>query len=336
MKCRRVISLALLNCLTAFAVQAGAQEAAPGRRPPDLKGKEEAPKPKAAVVPPAAPDEVGEGDVVTVKTSLVSIPFSAVDAVGKPVVDLRADEVGVYEDGAEQRVAFFTETEQVTFVVLVLDVSGSVQPSLKGIKEAALSFIEHIRQNDFVYIIAFSDRIRPITPEATNDKAALRAAVEGFRGGGGGTGLYATLHLVNQRILNRVRGRRALVLFTDGVDTLSRKITGAHTLEEAEELGFPVYTVRFPALGGGPASTRSYVEYLRALAEKTGGLYFEGGDTRQVRESFAAIAEELRRQYIIGYYPAAAAESGRERRVRLKIARPGLRAQTNKTAVRIE
>lgn len=332
----RLITLPLITFLLAFGPHAQAQGPAPGR-PPELKGKGEARRPKKAEAPAdATTTEVGEDEVVHVKTSLVTIPFSAVDSAGRHALDLKAGEVRVYEDGAEQRVAFFTETEQPTLVVLVLDVSGSVEASLKKIKEAALSFVEHIGQNDYVYLVAFDHRIQPIIQQATNDKAALRAAVEGFEGGGGGTSLYATFHLVNERILNRVRGRRALILFTDGVDTKSFRVNRGDTLEEAEELGFPVYTVRFPQQVGDPLFSMSYRKYLRTLAEKTGGRYFDGGDPRQVRESFAAIAEELRHQYIIGYYPSSSAEPGRARRVKLKIARPGLRPQTNKTAVRVE
>ncbi|HEX7957451.1 MAG TPA: VWA domain-containing protein [Pyrinomonadaceae bacterium] len=332
----RLAALSLVAVLLTPGIGARAQQPAPDRRPPGLKGTGEAqqrPKPAPTPEPPA---EVGDDEVVRVKTSLVTVPFSAVDAAGGHVVDLRREEVRVYEDGVEQRVAFFTETEQPTLVVLLLDVSGSVEPSLKRIKQAALAFIEQIRQNDYVYLVAFDHGVHPIIRQATNDKAALRAAVEAFDGWGGGTSLYAIFHLVNEQILSRVRGRRALVLFTDGVDTRSYRVKRGDTLEEAEELGFPVYTVRFPPQEGNPVFGMSPRTYLRLLAEKTGGRYFEGKDLAQARESFAAIAEELRHQYIVAYYPTAAAAPGRARRVRLKIARPGLRAQTNKTSVRVE
>jgi Ca-activated chloride channel homolog len=325
----------LLTLLILFCYVAGHQQETPPK-PPTLRGTGADPKAKPSETPKEEPREVGEDEVVKVNTSLVTIPFSVVDGAGRSVLDLKRGDVKVFEDGAEQQVAFFSETEKPTLIVFLLDVSGSVKPSLERIKTAALAFMDQLKENDYVYLVAFDDRLMPLLPKATNDRAALREAIEDFSGGGGGTGLYGFFHLINDRVLSRVQGRRALILFTDGIDTRSRHISKGDTLSEAEELGFPVFTVKFPGSDSAPIFGMSYTKYMKKLAELTGGRYYEGKNTQEIRESFAAIAEELRHQYVIGYYAPTPARRGQPRRVSLKISRPGLHPQTNKTSVQIQ
>jgi len=107
--------------------------------------------------------------------------------------------------------------------------------------------------------------------------------------------------------------RKAVILFTDGENTWG-KATVKSTLKEAEESDIIVYTVQY---GDDPPDS-----YLQQLAEKTGGRYFKAGDINAIRQSFAGVADELRRQYLIGYYPQEPANIGEERKIKVKVNRP--------------
>jgi VWFA-related protein len=178
---------------------------------------------------------------------------------------------------------------------------------------------------------------------------------------------------MNQR-LNSISGRKAIVLFTDGVDTTSRHASYASTIRDAEELDALIYPVQYDTymdMGGGgggsswpgvgrwpssPAdilaqilrgrsrggsggvgtSRREYDlanRYLYDLAEKTGARNYQGDSNEQLAESFRNIAEELRRQYSLGYYPKIPAQAGQRRQIRVRVNQPNLAVRTRDSYV---
>src|ERR1700694_2361379 len=169
----------------------------------------------------AGPEDVGEGDVVRVETTLISIPVSVMDRDGKYIPDLRKEDFRVWEDGAEQQVAYFASTEKPFTVVLMIDTSGSTRFKLQEIQNAAIAFVEQLRADDRVMIVSFSDKIR-VLAQPTNDRYALRNAIRQTEPGSG-TRLYDAVDQVINQQFNRIEGRKAIVLFTDGVDTTSNR-----------------------------------------------------------------------------------------------------------------
>src|ERR1700730_17387437 len=203
------------------------QASRPGR-PPVLGGANRDPneqrpgqqKPTGTSSKDASPEEVGEGDVVRVDTTLVSIPVSVMDRDGKYIPDLRKEDFRVWEDGVEQRVAYFASTEKPFTVALLIDTSGSTRFKLGEIQDAAIAFVEQLRADDRVMVVSFSDKIRVLT-QPTNDRYALRNAIRQTEPGSG-TRLYDAVDQVIKQQFNRIEGRKAIVLFTDGVDTTSK------------------------------------------------------------------------------------------------------------------
>jgi VWFA-related protein len=188
---------------------------------------------------------------------------------------------------------------------------------------------------------------------------------------GNGTRLYDAVDQVIKQQLSRVRGRKAIVLFTDGVDTSSKQASYQSTLAEAEELDAMIYPVQYDTYtnqqaggggwpgrnpyptgnkkpgwgdvigiiiggggvstgggGGGTGTTRGEYErageYLRQLATMTGGRHFPADDLRNVEEAFTNIAEELRRQYSLGYYPSRQSQVAERRQIKVRVKRPNL------------
>jgi len=317
-------------------------------------------------VDPNAPIEVDDGDVVRVETALVTIPVSVMDRNGNFVSGLRKDEFKIFEDNQEQDVAYFATVDTPFTVALVLDMSGSTRNRIGEIQEAAMAFVDQLRFDDKVMVIAFDDDI-DVLCEATGDRRVIRNAIYNTRPGDG-TRLYDTVDFVINQKLNRVQGRKAIVLFTDGVDTTSKRASYESTLQDAEELDALIFPIQFDTyndvagtsggggnpsrrkpsigdligiiLGGGNVrvggggggggmggSREDYARadrYLAALARSTGARVYREQSTHTLRQVFGQVAEELRKQYSLGYYPKNASAEGTRHNIRVRVMRPNL------------
>jgi Ca-activated chloride channel homolog len=322
---KAIITLALLIILVAAQqLQAQTRATTPPPQPQQQKGGA---KP-AAAAPAAAQDEgeeVGDGDVLRVTTNLVSIPVSVMDRDGRYIFDLKQEDFRIYEGGVEQQIAHFSSVEQPFTVVLLMDSSSSTVSYLDQIREAASAFITQLRPRDSVLPITFDGMVHPLLYKGTSDRTFLNAALAKMRSdeGNNGTRLYDAVDFSYQ-LLKRVRGRKAIILFTDGEDTWS-KATVKSTLRDATELDALVYTIRY----GDKPST----DYLSSLSERTGGHFYQATDIEALKQAFVAVAEELRRQYSIGYYPAKSPRRGEEREIRVKVNRPGVGVRTRKSYI---
>ena len=178
-------------------------------------------------------DEVDEGDVVRVDTQLVSVPAVVTDSAGRPVSGLRPENFRIVEDGQPQTIANFGTTETPFEIALLLDTSGSTRDDVALIRAAANSFIAALRPGDRVGIVAFNQAqtvaqpiatVEVLTP-LTGDREALKNAIENL-GASQGTPYYDALERIADNIFHdppseEVRGRRAVVALTDGVDSSS-------------------------------------------------------------------------------------------------------------------
>ncbi len=117
--------------------------------------------------------DVGEGEVVRVTASLVSVPVSVMDRQGKYVVDLQQRDFRIYEDGVEQPITHFSNVDQPFSVVLLMDTSGSTTSFLAQMKEAAKSFVEQLRPEDTVQPVYFHGEIKPLTTNSISNPESL-------------------------------------------------------------------------------------------------------------------------------------------------------------------
>jgi Ca-activated chloride channel homolog len=328
----------LIPALTAKA-RAAEPEAAPAetKRPTIVTGRD------TNTTQPAEPVTTTDDDTIRIETSLVVVPISATDKDGRYVPGLTKDDFQLSEEGVAQEVSDFGGVESPIHAVLLLDTSGSTRFKLEEIQEAALAFIDQLRPQDRVMVISFDDKVW-IDAEFTNDREKLLRAILRTRTGGN-TRLYDALDLSLTERLSRVQGRKAVVVFTDGMDSRSRLAGVKDVLEHVEESGTLVYPVRYdtftdmtnPATGQAPPGARlgqmlSYMksdyeraaEFLKKLAAQSGGRYYAVETIKDTRQAFASIAEELRRQYWLGYYPANPARDGSYRRIRVRVSKPGV------------
>src|SRR5882672_3420958 len=119
-----------------------------------------------------ASPEIDEDSVVRVSTSLITVPAVVMDRNGRYIPNLKKEDFRIFEDGVEQRVAYFASVERPFTVALMLDVSGSTQSQLSQIREAANTFVSHLRANDRLMAITFDGQINVLTE--AEDVGAIR------------------------------------------------------------------------------------------------------------------------------------------------------------------
>jgi VWFA-related protein len=181
----------------------------------------------------ASTEEVDEGDVVRVETQLVSVPTVVTNNLGRPLAGLRPENFLVYEDGQAQVITNFGTTETPFEIALLLDTSGSTRADVALIRQAANAFINALRQGDRVAVVAFNTEVNgnsriakvEVLSRLTGDRKSLRGAIESL-GSANGTPYYDALDRIAQEVFGQppaedVKGRRAIVALTDGVDSTS-------------------------------------------------------------------------------------------------------------------
>lgn len=284
-----------------------------------------------------------DDEIVKVETNLVTIPVSVFDRNGLYIPNLRQADFKIYENGTEQEIAYFGTSEKPFTVILLIDVSPSTAYKIEEIQNAAIAFVDQLKPQDSVMVIEFDQRINVLT-ESTNERQKIYKAIK-KADFGGGTSLYDAVDFSLKKRLSKIDGRKAIVLFTDGVDTTSGKSNFDSTLnlaEESDSLIFPIYYNTFfdnrggmgsPFPGTGQIYTRGTTakeyavgkSYLEELAGVTGGRVFRPESTPGgLTAAFEGIAEELRRQYNIGYIPQEEGKQGERKQIRVRVNRPKL------------
>ena len=277
--------------------------------------------------------------MLRIDTNLVTMPVSVLDQNGRFISNLKLADFEIFEDGIEQEIEFFTPIETPFTVVLLLDLSPSTKYKISEIQDAAIAFVEQLRKEDEVIVVAFSRDIQVLSRQKTNYHR-FRSAIRGANFGDG-TSLYQAVDYAITNELKPLTGRKALVIFSDGVDTSSRGANYNSTLSKAEELDALIYPVWYNtfqegkqtrdsagdiiyAVGASPEENRRGRKYLNDLTVYAGGKLYEANSRQNLDSAFLSIAEELRRQYYLGYYPQTQGPTGQRRRIEVRVKRPDL------------
>ncbi len=330
-------------------------------------------KPTVAQPSPTPPDEPGlpepgPEETLTIGTTLVNVPVSVLDRQGRFIPDLQQSDFRLEEDGVEQQIAFFNSVETPFNVVLLIDTSLSTMPRRHEIRKAAIDFLDQLRPNDNVMVVTFDGGLRVLN-KPTHDRAALRKAVEEISCCRSGTMLYSSVELLLVKFFNRLRGRKALVVLSDGLDADDRVhcdvcaalpkgaqvtltgfpscdlmpcVTDKQNLHDAEESGVLIYPFQFieplkedmkrkPKFANAVKVYDAADDYMHQLAERTGGRFYSAAKSEPLAPVFTSIAEELRHQYSIGYYPANKPQPGERRVIKVRVTRPDVVVHARKS-----
>lgn len=191
-----------------------------------------------------APDTEIDDEVLKIDTELVSIPVKISDRKGRFIAGLTKENFQVSEDNVPQEIAYFSNEEQPFTVALVLDMSYSGAFKIAEIQQAAIAFVGQLREKDKIMVVSFDGEVHLLT-EPTNDRQILQRAIRSTKISPTGTSLYEAMDLVINERLKKIKGRKAIVLFTDGVDTTSRRANDLNNLSDALEFDALVYPIRY-------------------------------------------------------------------------------------------
>jgi len=261
---RVLVPFAMVFCLSILSLpvcgQSGRKAATPTPKPSPEQSSTKSDQDEQTATNGKVADggETIEGDVLTVNTNLVTVPVRVMDHGGKNILNLLRKDFHIFENGVEQHIAYFATVDTPFTVVLLLDTSGSTEFKLEDIQNAAISFVNQLKPQDRVMVMSFDDKIQTFC-DPTNDRAELVAAIRQTKTGDS-TRLYDAVEQVIQQKLKSIPGRKAVVLFTDGVDTASGHATYQNTIKLVQEADAGVYVVAYDTSGdlfGGAASTKT-------------------------------------------------------------------------------
>jgi len=305
------LTAVLWLCGLLLAPPAPAQSSVP--RPPSAQTS--VPRPPDAQQPAASDEQPSTTFKVNVK--LVNVFTTVTDAGGAPISSLKQDDFEVFEDGNPQQIAVFhRESELPLSIVVAIDTSLSTHGDEKLELESARRFAHAIlRPIDGLSLFQFSEIVDQLTP-FTADVRVIDRAINRVRPGAA-TALYDTLYLGSDALMQR-RGRKVMVVITDGGDTVS-KVNYQEAIREAQEAEVILYSIIIVPIENSAGRDIGGEHALIQLSRDTGGKYFYASGIQQLDAAFRQISDELRTQYLIGYYPAKRLSDSDFRRIDIKV-----------------
>ena len=270
--------------------------------------------------PPASPPPQKQpSTTLKVDVNLVNVFVTVTDDQGAPVGGLKKENFVLKEDGEQQTIAVFDKESAVPLsIALAIDTSLSTRHDLPLEQASAKRFAHDImRPVDGLSVYGFSEVVREATPGFTADLKRIDESIEHIRVGAA-TALYDAIYLVS-RNLDRRKGRKVIVLITDGGDTIS-KVDYKEAVRAAEEAEALVYSIIIVPIESSAGRETGGEHALIQLSEDTGGKFYYATSIAQLDEAFHKISDELRTQYLLAYYPGQQTSFSEFRRIQVSIA----------------
>jgi Ca-activated chloride channel family protein len=277
--------------------------------------------------------ELQHTEVETVR--LVLLPVNVENRRGRRVRGLTRDDFRIWEDHVRQDIEYFSvEAQEPLAIAFLLDVSGSMRQlgKLDAAKEAIRYFVESLRPRDRFGLVCFADEQVAWVTEFTSDRGRFLERLD-VQEGYGQTALNDAVAETPRLVFNDdIEKKKAIVLITDGVDNVSR-LSAEEAVGAAQRVNVPIYTIGFSSIPKsllGTGEIAYNLEVIRRFSAQTGGHLYVVRDPDELKEAAAKVEEELRYQYLIGYYPTRKLWDGTYRSVELETRNPRLVVRTRK------
>jgi Ca-activated chloride channel family protein len=264
----------------------------------------------------------GQGGVPTFRSDvrLVNVFATVLDRDGSPVADLNKNDFEVLEDGVPQTIAVFDrESELPLNIILAVDTSLSTRKDLPLELASARRFCHDIiRPQDRLAVYRFDENVSEVVP-FTSDLKEIDRGLDRMRSGAA-TSLFDAVYLAGEALAGR-RGRKALVIITDGGDTTSQSSyqDALRSAIQSEALVYSIIIVPIEASAGRDiGGEHSLIQFAR----DTGGKYFYAGRPGQLDDAFRQIDRELRTQYVLAYYPKPRNDGAAFRKIDVRMKQP--------------
>ncbi len=263
---------------------------------------------------------------------LVLLPTRVEDRKGRTVRGLTRADFRLFDEQVPEPIRYFSvEDRQPVEIAFLLDVSGSMRMAgkLEEAKEAIRYFADNLDPNDRLGLICFADDqvtwVTEFTPERTRFLERL-----GVQVGYGQTAVNDAVAAAPELVSQSAGGRTAIVLMTDGIDNAS-KLSTADAVQLARKASVPIYTIGFSTMPEELLRTgevQTTLQVLQVYSAETGGMLFTVRDPDELKEAVAAIYEDLRYQYVIGFTPSPTVQNRGFRRLRVEPSKRGLVVRT--------
>jgi Ca-activated chloride channel homolog len=253
-----------------------------------------------------------------VNVNLVNVFVTVTDATGAPIGGLKKDNFILQEDGKDQKISVFDKESALPLsIALGIDTSLSTRHDLPLEQQSAKRFAHAIlRPVDALSVYAFSEVVNESRGGYTADLKRIDESIDHIRMGAA-TALYDAIYLAS-RSLDHRKGRKVIVLITDGGDTIS-KVDYKQAVRAAVEAEAIVYSIIVVPIESSAGREIGGEHALIQLSEDTGGKYYYATSTAQLDEAFHKISDELRTQYLLAYYPSEHASFSDFRRIDVKV-----------------
>lgn len=267
------------------------------------------------------------------KTGTLTVPLyvTVTDQERRLVPHLELEDFELYDNGKPQKITYFDNKTTAINVITMLDTSGSMTLLLDRVKDAAEQFLIRMLPEDTGRVGAFNDKIQFLPEEEfTSDRDVLIRSLRELDFG------YPTRlwDAVDESIrrLEPVPGRRAVLIFTDGTDTASRRDLD-DVMEQARAKEIMIYAIGLETeIAPNGQRQRSRPDRgLRKLAEETGGGFFLLKNEDELGPTFTRVAQELHSQYVLGFTPALL--DGKVHSLEVKVRKPGMTPRARKSYV---
>jgi Ca-activated chloride channel family protein len=259
--------------------------------------------------------------------------FVTVNRGEKRALDLGEDDFRIADNGKQQQIVTFGKGELPLTAVLLLDTSESMQGErLEGVRRGATAFLQGMKKLDEAAVLMFSDRLLKITP-FSEDKAVIARALANTQAAGGtavNDYLYMSLKLLEPRL-----GRRVVILLSDGSDVHSvvpmsdvlwKTHTGQAMIYWIQLEGGEKHHSYASAWRNSKENDKEYDSLAKAVVE-SGGRIQRIDKVAEIEGAFRSILQELREQYVIGYYPSDIRKDGRWHDIRVNVDQSGVRVR---------
>ena len=276
-------------------------------------------------------------------SDIVPLFVTVTDGEGRLVGGLTREDFQIFDNGAPQPVAVFDSIPQPISLIALLDMSGSMADNLPIIRRACLDLLGHLGPHDVAKLGIFGQKIA-FSPTFTRDPEQLISLLPKSIPSTAPTPLWRAIDEAMNAVQPAISGRRAILVLSDGKDNgpeIGQKlVTPQNVRDRAEREDVMVYGIGLRSAPGpvAPGGIRSLADVLKSpapdptlgsLALGTGGGYVELYGREDIAETFARIADELHRQYMLGFTPPA--RDGKVHTVEVRVRNPSLRSQARKT-----
>lgn len=297
-----------------------------------------------------------DDEVIKVDVALVNIPVIVSDKFGRNILGLNVNNFSLFEDGRQQKIDYLSTQNTPLNIVLLLDTSRSALDVIENIKKAADKFVKQLQPIDRCMIISFSEKVQ-VESEFTGKLSRLEKSIQNIKmSNKPGTLLNDAIYVTVDKELRKIKGRKAIILITDGKDAGS-SIIQKDLIYRLMESDTPIYSIFYETTNytfvnqsliknqsnkGQPPITikvtpkptiiqkqknQQAADFLNKISETTAGRVFPK-EINKLDEAFQNVTEELRKQYLIGYYPDDPNFDISKHQIKVKVNKPDVVVRT--------